>query len=583
MSSQLTSLVPVFYGSNCSTWSKAMTAFFMLQGLWGYVADTIPVPVVAAGPPLVTAADVALWNKNDEMARGNLTLCLSPAVQQAVTGNTSQILWDAIKDRYGVVSMPHIHKDFKEAISIRFNPNQQQPEWQRGGRGSSEGKGKGKQRDGAPQHSHIASVAAVAPLTTHKVLHIGSSGSSIRMESEASPIEKSSSFYPSVKKACTLTERMDVPATIQTVKMLEEHFADIDAQMRPRINAFMDKEYDSDFDVDMSQPPKGALPIIDFEALNSESINALGLQFGELTMDGGSDKENRAPTPSYVAPKDIPEAREIMAMWENPPFSKRLERKTSNKVIDDIYNSHQQYLADKEFGTLISPAGSCATTPEVEYLSGPPDDDEPPYDVLDWGSDDEEYVSSLSIAPYTKNCTVLLPSLKGFEDGACKTVVQSSVNYKADLYYVNTISFDLLKCQHNKYLSQCAKCKERTDNMWLLDSGASAHFTNNISDFINYTPIAKSDRLPVKTAAHTIYVEGTGTVLLKNYIANKLVTTRVNPVFYIPSMSTCLLSMGVFLQQGLRVLGNSQHINLLDNLKTIVQCKPLLPGQSLYC
>jgi len=92
--------------------------------------------------------------------------------------------------------------------------------------------------------------------------------------------------------------------------------------MCPCINAFLDKEYDSDFDVDMSQPVKGALPIIDFEALDSESINALGLQFGELTTDGGSDKENRAPTPPYVAPKNIPEAMEIMAMWENPPYSK---------------------------------------------------------------------------------------------------------------------------------------------------------------------------------------------------------------------------------------------------------------------
>src|SRR6266702_1667858 len=47
-------------------------------------------------------------------------------------------------------------------------------------------------------------------------------------------------------------------------------------------------------------------------------------------------------------------------------------------------------------------------------------------------------------------------------------------------------------------------------------------------------------------------------------------------------MSMHLLSMGVFLQQGLHVLENSLHINLLDNLKTIVQCKPLIPGQSLY-
>ncbi len=57
--------------------------------------------------------------------------------------------------------------------------NLQQPHRQRGGRGSGKGKGKGKQRDGAPQHSHFASVTALAPLTTHKVLHIGSLGSSV--------------------------------------------------------------------------------------------------------------------------------------------------------------------------------------------------------------------------------------------------------------------------------------------------------------------------------------------------------------------------------------------------------------------
>ncbi len=145
------------------------------------------------------------------------------------------------------------------------------------------------------------------------------------MESEASPIEKTSSFYPSIKKARTLTEWLDVPSTIQTVKTLEQCFADINTQMHPCMEAFMDKEEDSDFNVDMLQPAKGTLPIIDFKALDSELINALGLQFGELTMDGGSD-------------------------------------------------------------------------------------------------------------------------------------IRSHVKYMSNLYYVNMISFDLLKCEHNKYLSQCAKC-----------------------------------------------------------------------------------------------------------------------------
>ncbi len=40
--------------------------------------------------------------------------------------------------------------------------------------------------------------------------------------------------------------------------------------------------------------------------------------------------------------------------------------------------------------------------------------------------------------------------------------------------------------------------------------------------------------------------------------------------------------MGVFLQQGMRVLGNSLQITLLQKTQPIVQCKPLIPGQSLY-
>jgi len=58
-----------------------MTTFFMLQGLWGYIEGTITLPVLGASTPAAMGTDVALWTKNNEMARGNLTLCLSPAVQ----------------------------------------------------------------------------------------------------------------------------------------------------------------------------------------------------------------------------------------------------------------------------------------------------------------------------------------------------------------------------------------------------------------------------------------------------------------------------------------------------------------------
>src|ERR1700744_5017324 len=152
----------------------------------------------------------------------------------------------------------------------------------------------------------------------------------------------------------------------------------------------------------------------------------------------------------------------------------------------------------------------------------------------------------------------------------------------AQMYNMNIGALDLLLCKHNKYLSQCAKCRECMNTMWLLDSGASAHFTNLMSNFISYTPFAKSDRIPVKTASNFILVEGIGTVLLKHYLGRKLVTTRVHPVLYIPDMTTQLLSMGEFLQQGMRVHGDSNQISLWDQIHLFIQCKPLITGQTLY-
>jgi hypothetical protein len=118
--------------------------------------------------------------------------------------------------------------------------------------------------------------------------------------------------------------------------------------------------------------------------------------------------------------------------------------------------------------------------------------------------------------------------------------------------------------------------------MWLLDSGASAHFTHDIRDFIEYTSFTPSERTPVKTASNVIYIEGKGTVLLQHYVDNKLVTTRLYPVLYIPNLMTRLLSMGEFLQQGMRVSGDHRSITLSSKHEPTISCKPLFNGQTVY-
>src|SRR5882757_2227901 len=111
MSSQLTTLVPVFDGSNYGIWSKAIKAFLMSQGLWGHVDGTI------TEPPVANIDDHALWSHQNDMATGTITLRLTHPIQQFVESwTTANDIWDNLHDCYGAASVLTIYKDFKEAF-----------------------------------------------------------------------------------------------------------------------------------------------------------------------------------------------------------------------------------------------------------------------------------------------------------------------------------------------------------------------------------------------------------------------------------------------------------------------------------
>src|ERR1700744_2689494 len=105
--------------------------------------------------------------------------------------------------------------------------------------------------------------------------------------------------------------------------------------------------------------------------------------------------------------------------------------------------------------TMMRDIPSCSTSP------------------LDWGSDDEEYVSSTLCTASTEQHAVLAHSrnVPG-ECGNCNNTIAAMSEEVAQMYNMNIGALDLLLCEHNKYLSQCAKCRECMNTMWLLDSGA---------------------------------------------------------------------------------------------------------------
>ena len=151
----------VFDGQNWQLWSQSMWAFLMSNGLWAFVNGDQQQPITPsppAGPPAAVATTASqaekdactaaltvytslksqydanlaahpdllkAWQKSNDMAIGNITLCLSPTIQTRLDpGLNAEDLWNWVKDTFGGASIPSVYRDLKEAISICINQNQ---------------------------------------------------------------------------------------------------------------------------------------------------------------------------------------------------------------------------------------------------------------------------------------------------------------------------------------------------------------------------------------------------------------------------------------------------------------------------
>ena len=116
----------------------------------------------------------------------------------------------------------------------------------------------------------------------------------------------------------------------------------------------------------------------------------------------------------------------------------------------------------------------------------------------------------------------------------------------------------------------CLECKDqncRTRADWILDSGASAHFTLEISDFASYETLSPNELFTIKTASKSEMISNVrkGIIFIRHTVEENgkdlARTMRLYPVFHIPDVTTWLLSMGQFLKKN-RVIGNTKGIHV---------------------
>jgi hypothetical protein len=126
-------------------------------------------------------------------------------------------------------------------------------------------------------------------------------------------------------------------------------------------------------------------------------------------------------------------------------------------------------------------------------------------------------------------------------------------------------------------------CDETKPMAWMLDSGASKHFTNSIDDFVDYTPWPKSEQRLLTTATSTTKIVGEGTVIVKARDLNgKFCHVRINGVRYVPELNTRLLSLGTFLSEGMNVRGDNKRLVLENDGKTFMVFEPRGPRDTIY-
>ena len=95
------------------------------------------------------------------------------------------------------------------------------------------------------------------------------------------------------------------------------------------------------------------------------------------------------------------------------------------------------------------------------------------------------------------------------------------VSISAQLYFnhmtlvnihVSTYRDNGLSCLCSSRTNKCA-C-DHSKKLWILDLGASMHFTLNQSDFIKYQELTGFAQIPIWTASATIFVEEQGWILV---------------------------------------------------------------------
>jgi len=133
----------------------------------------------------------------------------------------------------------------------------------------------------------------------------------------------------------------------------------------------------------------------------------------------------------------------------------------------------------------------------------------------------------------------------------------------------------------------CSRCKQEQPQkpQWLLDSGASMHFTGQRSDLVDAFKLAQP--LMIQMANDVTQVEEARTVFITHTVLpqNSKVyekTTHLQPVYYLNRLNTRLLSIGEFLNDKQLITSDNHQLMFLRNKIPVLICQSHVVGSTTF-
>ena len=637
MTSQLTSFVPILDGTNYQQWASSMQSYLMSQGQWKCVKPGATAPVLKGEETsdntfTGTAEEIAIWNEEEEKALGNTRLRLHHAIGfQYADYELPAALWAKLKEKYRAPGLSAAFIEFKGTMDTVI-PNGSDPnpsldkilahftvlaqmKWD------------------IPDKVKAMILLAKAPASMESIVQLMAQiNANDKKDISLADVTKAMSLSwethrrAGAQRASGSGQNQQRAHRLSAVKpsggppqfTQQQHQQQREGntggfqgqgQGKGRRGKRGGQRVQQQLQAQQTQGHQGAPP--QFQPQPPQWAPATPApQYAPQFAPPPPPKFAAGPSDmGYLASKAIPESFKTifkanpdppLANSPYPPFNRALSlarRLGVHPSIETIKTLEINEIAKARKEEQARPNKRPQATTPIELprgralgQEGSPKGKERAKDdevvslysedetMADVDPQNEEQVDYGHLDTQDYNLDGELADLAGIYNDYWQ-VQSPETNQGADisLQQLGTLlvscNISCLPCSH-----ECdCKTNEPPTKEWILDSGASLHFTNDVDDFIDYEEI-KENTL-VRTANPVAQIIGKGTVILA-LTTGEIV--RIYPVYHIPSLTCRLLSMGTFLKNGLKVLGSSQMISLEERSNPFLTFAPRSAEDTIY-